>query len=124
MPAKNAIKTYVEGGHYHIYNRGVDKRVIFEDEQDYKVYLHLLKVLLSPPDNISQHPLTEITGFNPVRLRLLNETLYKEIDLLAYCLMPNHFHLLLKQHTKNAISKLLSRLTIAYVMYFNKKYEP
>lgn len=123
MPAKNAIKQYVEGGCYHIYNRGVEKRIIFLDDQDYQVFLHFLKVLLSPPDNSLAHPLTEITGFTPVRLRPINDTLYKEVDLLAYCLMPNHFHLLIKQKTREGITKFMSRLAISYVMYFNKKYK-
>ncbi|OGY10653.1 MAG: hypothetical protein A3A58_03650 [Candidatus Blackburnbacteria bacterium RIFCSPLOWO2_01_FULL_41_27] len=122
MPAKNSIREYLVEGRYHIYNRGVDKRTIFIDDQDYRVFLHILKILLSKPE-LDEHPLTEITGFIPVRLRLITDTLYKEIDLIAYCLMPNHFHLFIKQHTINGISKLLSRLTISYVMYFNKKYE-
>jgi len=49
MPAKNTIKTYTEHGHYHIYNRGVDKRDIFLDDHDYQTFLSLLKTYLSPP---------------------------------------------------------------------------
>ena len=48
MPAKNSIKTYIENGHYHIYNRGVEKRNIFLNEQDYRVFLSYLKLYLSP----------------------------------------------------------------------------
>ena len=123
MPSKNSVKLYLENGHYHIYNRGIDKRIIFLDEQDYRVFLHLLKVLLSPPSLSDKHPLTEITGFNPVRLRPILDTLYKEVDLLAYCLMPNHFHLLIKQQPIKAMEQFMRRLTISYGMYFNKKYK-
>ena len=49
MPGKNVLKQYVEEGYYHIYNRGVEKRKIFLDEQDYKVFLKYLKLYLDPP---------------------------------------------------------------------------
>ena len=48
MPGKNIIKTYVENGFYHIYNRGVEKRLIFLDEQDYRVFLSCLDLYLLP----------------------------------------------------------------------------
>ena len=51
MPSKNIIKTYIENGYYHIYNRGVEKRKIFLDEQDYKVFLSYLKIYLSPKED-------------------------------------------------------------------------
>ena len=50
MPARNAIKQYIENGYYHIYNRGVEKRRIFLDEQDYNVFLKYLKEYLNPKD--------------------------------------------------------------------------
>ncbi len=123
MPSRNTVKIYVEGGYYHVYNRGVDKRTIFEDDLDYKVFLHLVKTLLSPVPPSPKHPLTEVTGFNPVRLRPLTDTLYKEVDLVSFCLMPNHFHLLIRQSTINGLTKFMKRLATSYVMYFNKRNE-
>lgn len=124
MPAKNSIKNYTENGFYHVYNRGVDKRDIFLDDLDYRVFLHLLKFYLLPQNitSQSQHPLTEVTGIIPVRLHLF-QTLPNEIDLFAYCLMPNHFHLLIKQITADGVTKLLRRISITYAMYFNKRYK-
>lgn len=124
MPSKNIIKQYLENGHYHIYNRGVEKRDIFLDDQDYRVFLHLLKFYLSPEPQQSQeqHPLTTLIGFNPVRPRPL-QSLGGEIELLAYCLMPNHFHLLLKQSTLDGMTKLIRRLSTTYSMYFNRRYK-
>lgn len=121
MPAKNCIKTYIENGYYHVYNRGVEKRDIFLDDQDYRVFLHLLKFYLSPPKKNFIHPLSEITNFKPVRIRNLS-SLDKDVKLLAYCLMPNHFHLLIFQKSVNGMSKLLRSLLTAYSMYFNRKY--
>ncbi|MFZ5366530.1 MAG: transposase [Patescibacteria group bacterium] len=123
MPAKNRIKVYIENGHYHVYNRGIEKRDIFLDDQDYRVFLHFLKFYLSPPKTNFTHPLGEITGFKPTRIRDFSSSLSQELQLLAYCLMPNHFHLLLTQKTSNGMTKLLRRLLTNYAMYFNRKYK-
>ena len=108
MPAKNSVKKFVENGYYHLYNRGVEKRNIFLDEHDYAVFLSLLKRYLDPTiayKGSDPHPLS------------------KEIDLLVFCLMPNHFHLFAKQKTITGITKLIRALCTNYVMYFNKKYD-
>ena len=104
MPAKNSVKQFVENGYYHLYNRGVEKRDIFLDEQDYAVFLSYLKKYLDP------------TGSDP-------HPLAKEVDLLVFCLMSNHFHLLVKQSSLNGITKLVRAVCTNYVMYFNKKYD-
>lgn len=118
MPAKNIVKEYLENGYYHIYNRGVEKRNIFLDEQDCKVFLHYLKMYLSPVEELNElaQPGVRIHRFIPLNLS-------KEIDLLAFTLMPNHFHLEIKQYTANGMNKLLQRLLTGYVTYFNKKYK-
>ncbi len=108
MPAKNSIKQYLEGGYYHIYNRGVEKRPIFLDEQDYTTFLNLLKKYLDP--TIGSDPKQKVS---PIA---------SEIDLIAFCLMSNHFHLQVKQHTKYGITKLMRAVWGSYVNYFNKKY--
>ena len=87
MPAKNSIKLDIEETYYHVYNRGVDKRVIFEDEQDYKVFLNYLREYLSPPKPLSELEV-EVTlkgsTFKGIP-RLLNNY-FDQIHLLAYCL--------------------------------------
>lgn len=111
MPAKNAIKLYDENGYYHIYNRGVEKRDIFLDEQDYGVFLSYLKFYLSKrrEDEICS-PSKILNNYS------------SELDLLCYCLMPNHFHLLIRQHTLMAMTNLIRSLMTRYSMYFNRKY--
>lgn len=112
MPAKNAIKTYLENGYYHIYNRGVGKQDIFLDEQDYKVFLHYLKRYLTQP------PVSPDQVRPPWR-----SDLYDKINLIAYCLMPNHLHLMIKQFVNKAIIDFMRALSNSYVRYFNEKYE-
>lgn len=117
MPSRNIIKEYIENGYYHIYNRGVEKREIFLDEQDCVIFLHYLKLYLSPVEELKQ---LDLPGLRVLKFIQLN--LSREIDLLAFALMPNHIHLQIKQQTADGIVKLMKRLATAYVMYFNKKY--
>ena len=109
MPAKNSIKQYLEGGYYHIYNRGISKENIFVDDQDYRVFLNLLKTYLSSPSEKFTHPLVEATGSGPINIRIL-KNFFKKVSLLSYCLMPNHFHLLIQQTEKNNISLFMKKL--------------
>ena len=118
MPSKNIIKEYVENGYYHIYNRGVEKRDIFLDEQDCAIFLHYLKLYLSPIEELKQLDLPGLRILKFIRLNL-----FQEIDLQSFALMPNHIHLQIKQTTIDGIVKLMKRLTTAYVMYFNRKYK-
>jgi len=118
MPSRNRIKSYVENGYYHLYNRGVDKRTIFQDKNDCIVFLSLLKQYLSPKEELKN-----FVGFNLRLNRLMRTNMYGEIELLSFALMPNHFHLLIKQIEKNGIAKFMIRLCTSYSMYFNKKYE-
>jgi putative transposase len=115
MPTKNSVKTYVVNGVYHIYNRGVEKRKIFLDDRDYDTFLYYLRSYLLPLDKQAKPPL----GIK----RLNNFTLCNEINLIAYVLMPTHFHLMIKQKPEKAITEFMKRLSNGYVEYFNKRYE-
>ena len=110
MPARNIEKQYVPETYYHIYNRGVEKRKIFLDDQDYTVFLGLLKRYLSKKSELDKY------GRDGV-------TFYDDIELEAYCLMPNHFHMLIYVgYNPRAMSELMRRVCTSYTMYFNKKY--
>lgn len=122
MPRKNSLKIYVKGGYYHLYNRGVEKRDIFLDNRDYKVFLYFLKQYLSPPEPPLPSIMIGTTGVTPARARPI-KTVYGFVQLLAYCLMPNHFHLLIKQVSQDGITQLMNRIGTNYGMYFNKRYE-
>ncbi|KKT75929.1 MAG: Transposase [Microgenomates group bacterium GW2011_GWA2_44_7] len=128
MPTKNSRKAYLPQGYYHIYNRGLEKRDIFLDEQDYAVFLGYIKTYLSPKDtNTLRNRLTSKDLVYQERQRALKElslnNFFGQISLLAYCLMPNHFHLLINQKIINGIDKFLNSLGTRYVMYFNRKYK-
>ena len=107
MPSKNSTKIYVKGGFYHIYNRGVAKCLIFCDHEDYEYFIFLLQRYLLKPVTIR----AELKNYN------------NKVSLLAYCLMPTHIHLLIKQNSTKAIAKFVKSLTQSYAMFYNKKYD-
>lgn len=117
MAAKNAVKRYCENGYYHLYNRGVNGNNIFLNEQDYGVFLHYLKEYLSPP----RMPTPEEIA--AMRTPYLLKNYQEEIELIAFCLMPNHFHLLLKQKDRRSIVGFMRSLLIRYSQYLNKGHE-
>lgn len=109
MPSRNVTKQYVADSFYHVYNRGVNKQNIFLDDQDYTVFLGLMKRYLSR--DVEKMP-----------NRLKYVSYVEQVELLTYCLMPNHFHLLLYQIDKEGMKLLLKSVSVSYSMYFNKKY--
>jgi len=116
VPSRNALKQYVAGGIYHVYNRGVEKRRIFLDGEDYRIFTHYLSSYLQSPNAHGEQDLP-----NGLARNARNYTLNSRLCLHAFCLMPNHFHLLLKQTDDRAIVELMRRLGNAYVGYFNQK---
>ncbi len=109
------IIEFEKGEFYHIYNRGVDKRTIFEDEADRWWFMHLLYHC-----NTSTPLLREMIDL-ATDLALPKKDSYAEIA--AYCLMPNHFHLLLREPSGTGITSFMHKLGTAYTKYFNMKYD-
>lgn len=101
------------GEYYHVYNRGTNKSIIFNNDADRNRFVKLLFICNSAKPvvfkSIQGLPLDKIDR---------GETL---VDIGAYCLMPNHFHLLLREKVDKGISVFLSKLLTSYSMYFNKK---
>ncbi len=128
MPAKNSLKIYLKNGYYHIYNRGVEKRKIFINQQDYSIFLSYLKEYLTPKNekelnNILLDPKIPWIEKEKALKKLRLNNFSQEIILIAYCLMPNHFHFFIKQNKSDSIYKFMSSLCTRYTMYFNKKYK-
>ena len=113
MPSRNVLKRYGDQTYYHIYNRGVEKRNVFREDIDYLVLLNYIKEALLPEPEIP--PDTPL-----IKIKLVNH-FDKNIELVAFCLMPNHYHLLLKQANKDSMEKFMRSVFTRYSMYFNKK---
>lgn len=106
--------------YYHIYNRGTEKRDIFLDKADYLRFL----VLLYISNNTDVVHISNLINQGESLMKILDmDKKDSLVDIGAYCLMPNHFHLLIKEKTENGISKFMKKLSTGYSMYFNKRYE-
>jgi putative transposase len=117
MPGKNTVKELYADGYYHVYNRGVAKQKIFCKREDYVVFLRFLKEYLLPLNHVDR---IILQGINPRRRAI---SLHGEVQLLAYCLMPNHFHLLVRNLSKNGLSRFMKAISTNYAMYFNHEYK-
>lgn len=106
------------GEWYHCYNRGVDKRKVFQSRRDYQRFLQAL-YLANTRDSIHQTSLRKLTH-RDIFSRKRGEPI---VSIGAYCLMPNHFHLVLQEISDNGISKFMQKIGTAYTMYFNIKNE-
>ena len=116
-----------QGEYYHIYNRGVLKQAIFHNIRDWSRFLFLITYLQSPI--AFANPNRIITNFVEHRVFNINSkieaTVIKEryVELVCFCLMPNHFHLIVKEIKPNGISRYMQRVLNGYSKYFNTKYK-
>lgn len=115
----------VQGEIYHIYNRGVDKRDIFMDDEDRFRFIHDLFEFndQNPTINLAVH-LKSNNEIKEVGLpNIKREPRKMLVEILAFCMMDNHYHLILKQKVENGITEFMRKLGTGYTNYFNKKYE-
>ena len=116
--------TFAPDCYYHIYDRGTEGRKIFSDEKDYDRFLALMYLCnCTEPvrlENISRKSEQGRTLLKWVTKCGRDKTL---VEICAFCLMPNHFHFILKEKDEGGISKFMQKIMTAYTMYFNKKQE-
>ena len=126
MASKNSVKVYIPNSFYHVYNRGVEQRKIFLDPQDYFVFLSYIETYLLPKDQKSLYAILLSQDSSQQEkdkaLKLLKLKNYNsQILLICYALMPNHFHLLIRQNDP-ILNSFMNSLGTRYAMYFNRKY--
>lgn len=111
----------VEDYIYHVLNRGVNRIPIFKDKRDYLRFLEATFYyrFINVPLRFSLFRKLKSEEKSKILTRAKN----KLVDFIAYCLMPNHFHFVLKQLTKDGISLFVARLTNSYGKYFNIRHK-
>lgn len=112
---------FVTGEYYHIYNRGIDKRLIFKLNKDYERFM----ILLYLANSQESFRLGDFLGkqnktFDEILVLDKGESL---VSIGAWCLMSNHFHLLVRQEVDGGITKFMKKLGTGYAMFFNIKYQ-
>lgn len=119
---------FITNAMYHIYNRGVEKRALFMDARDYLRFINDLREFNDTepalPSNVrlkTNKPRTASESVLEVQpLKIKKQPL---VDMLCFCLMPNHFHLLVRQREENGIVAFMQKLGTGYTVYFNLKYQ-
>lgn len=113
---------FITGEYYHLFNRGIDKRIIFKSPSDYRRFTMLLYVSNSSSQSFRLDNLlhNQNKKFHDIFSLDRKERL---ISIGSWCLMPNHFHILVRQNIDGGITKFMQKLGTGYSMYFNIKYE-
>jgi REP element-mobilizing transposase RayT len=102
-------ENFIEGEYYHLYNRGVEKINIFLDDSDFKKFKYLLYICNTKKSIVLRDLSENFERGEPI------------VDVGAFCIMKNHFHILLKEKIDGGITLFMRKLMTAYSMYFNKK---
>lgn len=110
MPSRNITKEQVSESFYHVYARGSNKQKIFIDADDYKYFIRLFERYLSERRVVGKDG-TPYPNF------------HERITLLAYCLIANHFHILVYQKDSSDLEKFMRSLMTSYSRYFNLRYK-
>lgn len=101
---------FLTSSFYHIYNRGVDKRVVFQRYGHYLRFLTTIRTILKTGSATQRSTYNQSLALN------------LKVRILAYCLMPNHYHFLIQQLQDDGISEYMHKLDTSYTKYFNLNY--
>lgn len=107
---------FINNGFYHLYNRGLQREPIFNNYRDYSFFLRsfFYYQVENPKPKFSLYRQSKVFPIDPTK---------KMVEILAYCLMPNHFHLFVKQVRDNGISEFMRKFIHSYTKYRNVKYK-
>ena len=107
---------FANGEFYHVYNRGTDKRIVFANNYDFQRFLQSMEEFNSvdPIGSIYQNSFCEPQLRRPTS---------KLVNIVCYCLNPNHYHMILQQRVSGGISEFMKRLGGGYTKHFNFKHK-
>lgn len=111
---------FANGEVYHVYNRGIERRRVFMDERDHHRFVHDLYEFNDtlPASNTGYH----LAG-GKIVARVPKSPRQRLVDIFCFCLMPDHFHLLLRQRREKGITEFMRKLGTGYTNYFNQRYQ-
>jgi putative transposase len=112
---------FANNEYYHIYNRGVDKREVFLDEEDSLRFLRNLREFNNKLIREARDARSKFSELSSGAPELSSENLEPLVEIIVYCLNPNHYHLILKQNSEKGIERFMHKLSTGYTNYFNKK---
>jgi len=113
---------FAEGEFYHIFNRGVDKRIVFNNQRDLNRFFQSMVLFNTeePIGSIYEHTYIKNTFGSSTSKKIKGRRL---VNIVCYCLNPNHYHFILQPSIEKGIEKFMHRLSTGYTKYFNAKYK-
>lgn len=118
MPPR--LTPLITGQYYHIFNRTIENKKLFIDSGISSLFLQLLSYYRSEKIYCSYSYFRKMPVDAQLQIRMmLQQKKYHKLIILSYCLMPNHFHLLIRQKSDNAVSKFMSDVLNSFTRYFN-----
>lgn len=120
MPAR--ITPLVNNEYYHVFNRGINKRPIFLNKRDYERAFDVLQYYSFATIKLRFSKFLQLT--KEVRQQFWNSMIKEKqrlVTIICFCLMPNHFHFLLRQEKENGISRYMSNFQNSYTRFFTTK---
>lgn len=121
--ATNRALVFAKDETYHVFNRGVERRIFFTSKREYGRFIELLKYYRFSHVPMRYSDFHVLPG--PAQEKILQSLIdhgEQEVGILAYCLMPNHFHLVLRQRQDRGVQRFLSNISNGYAKYFNVKH--
>jgi putative transposase len=121
------VRPVVPGEYYHVFNRAAFKTGVFHDQSDWARFMFYLIYFQSPtlfpqPGRIVRSFSTK-EGFELPEQQFMNVIGGRTVELVSFCVMQNHFHLLVRELAEGGIARYMQRVELAYTKYFNTKYE-
>lgn len=117
----------IKDNYYHVYNRGLGKQMLFYDQADYVRFqfllLHFQSELVLPQTNRSVKHFLKYGTYKVTEDDLQKIIDRRFVEVINYCIMPNHFHIALFSLDDNGVSRYMHKLSNAYAKYFNTRYE-
>lgn len=121
MPLR--ITPLVTDYYYHVFNRGVNKREIFSSHRDYQRAIEITRFYQRDSLPFSFSRLLKLLSAEQEKVWRYVLKKPKTVEIVAYCLMPNHFHFILHQKTDKGISHFMANWENSYSHYYNTKYK-
>lgn len=120
MPSNRKI-VFANGEYYHLFNRGVERRPVFTNKREFSRAVDLVNFYRFDKPSLRYSKFLALSEEQKLNfLASLNERI---VEIIAFCLMGNHFHFLVKQARDNGVSKFMANFMNSYTKYFNTKYQ-
>lgn len=123
MPSQLLLRNFESGHYYHLCHQSKSDTALFQTDADYQNFILLLSYYLRFPDATPLSWVKRLTPQTVIQKRNSSPLGSSPVTLHAFLLLPDHFHLVLRENVgafKPGISNLLRRLSVGYAMYYNK----